>query len=138
MTVEDAYLRRAAIIVLVGLVALVAGNLVEARVNPDPTRFELTSRCLELEKRFPIYEPAADSAAFSARVDALQTTIEGNSVTIAVVGSEERAEQLARAARASSGAARVERRDDVVYEWSDPPSPTQEQHAYDCEFLRKD
>jgi hypothetical protein len=135
VSLEDTYLRVAGIAVLLALGALVAGNVVESRVNPEPTRFERTVRCLEREKGFPIYDASVDSAAFRAGVDAVETTIEGNSVTIAVVGSNAAAAELEQRARRSAGAARVERREDVVYEWANAPSPTQKQGAYDCEYL---
>jgi hypothetical protein len=138
LTREEAYLRVAAVVVLLALGALVAGNVVESRVNPEPTRFERTVRCLEREKGFPIYDPSVDSAAFRAGVDAVSTTIEGNSVTIAVVGSESAAAELEQRVRRNVGAARVERREDVVYEWAAAPSPTQKQGAYDCEYLPED
>jgi hypothetical protein len=101
-----------------------------------PSRLELTVRCLRDEKGAATTVPAADPLANSAGDGSLQTTIEGNGVTVALATTAEQAATIVRQYRAlASGLeGRLERRAQVVYLWRNISSPTQRQIMYDCGY----
>ncbi len=101
-----------------------------------PTRLELTLRCLNVEKGLTTVAPARDPLARSAGDGSLETTIEGNDVTVALAGSDEQALKLVRDYNAVASAleGRLERRGRIVYLWRFVSSPTQRQVIYDCRY----
>lgn len=133
---EWAYLRLA----MVAVAAVVLADLVAWKVwdvtRHKPTRLEQTLRCLNDEKGLATVVPARDPLARSAGDGSLETTIEGNDVTIALAATEEQALKIERGynAVASELAGRLERRGRIVYLWKNVSSPTQRQQAYDCQY----
>ena len=106
-----------------------AGDLIAPKVS----RIELTRRCLVNERGFLVYE-ATLPPALEADDGALQTTIETNDVTFALVGSDEEAQRLARAFSRLEPPGYVEASGRIVYRWNVEPSPTQRQAAYNCTY----
>ncbi len=133
---EWAVLRFATVFVAVVVLTDLAAWKVWELTRYRPTRLELTLRCLNNEKGATTVVPAADPLAASAGDGSVQTTIEGNGVTVALASTVEQAVKIADDYRAvASGlAGRLERRDRVVYLWQSPSSPTQRQVMYDCAY----
>lgn len=101
----------------------------------DPTRLELTRRCLEREKGLVVESAADDPVASSARGGALRTVAEGGLVTIGIATSAAEVERL-RAAYSASGdpGSRLDIHGRYVALWLREPSPTQRQLTYDCVY----
>lgn len=105
-------------------------------VHEDPTRLELTTRCLTKEKFLPVTGVGNDPVATSASGGSLVTRVEGNGVTLSIAGSDEEAEEIVRSYQAVAGSltGRLERRGSYVYLWERAASPTQRQAMFDCEY----
>jgi len=131
--------RRAAGIGLVLAGAVVGAQLLVGTAwslsNDDPTVLERMRRCFEREKGVRVEEVIRDPAARAASGGALETVVEGNALTVAVVRDSREADAL-RAAHAAEGnvVPRLEVRGRYVELWLRDPSPTQRQTAYDCEY----
>lgn len=117
------------------LVVLAVWAIRDATVH-DPTRLERAVRCFEVEKGFTVDLAVHDPLARSAGAGALRTTIEGNEVTIALAATRDEAARIESDYQTlgSDLAGRLERRDRTVYLWKNVSSPTQRQHAYDCQY----
>ena len=104
--------------------------------HDEPTRLELVVRCLTKEQGLAVTIATGDPLADSAGDGALRTTIEGNDVTIVLASTPEQAIELEREYRVlgTDLEGRLERRDRTVYLWKNVSSPTQRQHAYDCQY----
>jgi hypothetical protein len=124
-----------AVVTLLFVVSVVAWA-VRDLTHDEPTRLELAVRCLTIEKGFAVLTPAGDPLADSAGGGALKTTIEGNDVTIVLASTPEQAIEIERDYRAlgTDLEGRLERRDRTVFLWKNVSSPTQRQHAYDCQY----
>ena len=130
-----------ALAVSFAVVAALAGGAVAAwaireATDETTTRLELATRCFEVEKGFAVEPAARDPLAASAGDGALRTTIEGNGVTVLLAATPGEALRLESGYRALGAdlAGRLERRDRVVWLWQNVSSPTQRQHAYDCQY----
>ena len=133
---EWRFLRLAMAVVAVGVaIDLVAWKVWEL-TRYRPSRLELTLRCLRNEKGAVAAAPAPDPLAASAGDGSVQTTIEGNVVTVALASTVEQALKIVADYRAvASGLdCRLERRDRVVYLWRNPSAPTQRQVMYECQY----
>ena len=116
------------------VVQVLAGSAREA-LSDRPSIRELVETCLT-ERATP-FEPVADDLiALSAERGALQTTIQGNRVTVALGGSEDDAKRVydAYAAVATSGVVgtRLEQRRKVVLLWEQPPTEEQRNFMVLC------
>ena len=134
---EWPYLRAACGLVVVLVVAELAGWIVYRSVHHEPTALELTEKCLRREKLLPVESIEGDAIASRARGGALGTRVEGNGVHVAIATSDEEAAELANAYLQTSGrkiAIRLDVRGRVIYVWEAVrlPSPTQRQTMYDC------
>jgi hypothetical protein len=80
--------------------------------------------------------PSGNPLADSAGEGSLNTTIEGNDVTVALAATEEQAIKIERYYRALAGdlEGRLERRNKTVFLWRFRSSPTQRQAMYDCAY----
>ena len=133
--VEWRFLVRGFALLVAVLALYTAGWAIWRIAYPPKTKFELTKGCLRNEKGFRIAHVLQDPIASSADEGALETTVQGNDVTLAMTTSERRAEQIASDYRAAGAPAdRLEQRGRAVYLWSQPPSPTQRQAMYDCAY----
>jgi hypothetical protein len=105
-------------------------------VHEDPTRLELTTRCLTQEQFLPVTGVGNDPIAASASGGSLATRVEGNGVHLSIAGSDEEAEKIVRSYHAVAGplTGRLERRGRYVYVWEGVASPTQRQAMFDCEY----
>jgi hypothetical protein len=126
-------------LVVVAVIMVVVGTswkVRDIRKGPEPTRLELSLRCLNDEKGVATIVPAGDPLADSAEDGSFRATIEGNEVTVALVPTQRRAAQIEGYFRAVGGdlTGRLERRDRSVYLWRFPSSPTQRQAMYDCAY----
>ena len=137
-TLEWLLVRGGLVVVAVTMVLVGAGWKVrDIRNGPAPTRLELVTRCLNVEKGVATTPtPRDDPLAASAGDGSYSATIEGNTVTVSLAGSEEQAAYLERTYRAVGGdlTGRLERRGNTVYLWRYMSSPTQRQAMYDCEY----
>ena len=124
-----------AVVALVGIGGVITWG-VHDLVTDEPTRLELAVRCLTGELGLPVVVPAGDPLADSAGDGSLKTTIEGNEVTVALASSDEQAIKIAGYYRSlgNPAAGRLERRGRTVFLWKFESSPTQRQHAYDCQY----
>ena len=105
------------------------------RLHHETPRIELTQRCLTRERRLTIASGERDPIAASASGGWLVTTVETNNVHISIAGSEREAVRIADAYQAVADlGGRLELRGSHVYLWGRPPSPTQRQALYDCEY----
>lgn len=137
--VESSGARRAEqrwVLVGVGLVAsLLCAQVVAGFVRADePTFLEKVQTCLT-ERATPFDEVSGDPVALSAKRGALRTTVDGNSVTVALGGSEDDAARIydAYAALATEDAAtRIDRRRKVVFLWEREPTTAQREFMYLC------
>jgi hypothetical protein len=118
------------------LLAQLVGWRVHDALHDEPTRRELTERCLRESKFLTLAGPGRDAIAAGASSGAVTTVVETNPVTIVFAADEEEAAEIAAAYQAIGGVltGRLERRDDTVYLWERPASPTQRQHLYDCQY----
>ena len=127
----------AALVAVVSVSALaVAGSYAYHELQTQPTAFDRLVRCLTEEKSLTLTSPERDAIA-SGGDGAVRTTIEGNGVTIVRASDLESAARMERdyaALGAAEPPGRLERRNQIVYVWDRPSSPTQRQTAYDCEY----
>jgi hypothetical protein len=104
--------------------------------HDDPTYLELTARCFTREERTQVEPTIGDPIARSASGGTLTTDIEGNLVTVSLVGSAREGERLRDAYLATAGdvATRLELRGRYVRLWHRPPTDSQRQTADACEY----
>jgi hypothetical protein len=116
--------------------AIIAGWQVYERVHHEPSRLNLTIRCLTRERGLTIDRGESDALAAGASAGWLATVVEGNGVHIAIAGSAREAARIAAsyAVVADLRAGQLEQRGSHVYLWAEPSSPTQRQTVYDCEY----
>jgi hypothetical protein len=117
------------------LAVQVVGGLLREALTDEPTYLELVQTCLK--ERNTTFEPVVgDIVAQSAARGALRTTIDGNSVTVALGGSEKDAERVrdAYASVATDDVVRMqlEQRRKVVLLWDAPPSAGQRDFIHLC------
>jgi hypothetical protein len=116
------------------LLTQVVAGLVREAVTDEPSTLERVQTCLT-ERNTPFEAVAGDVVALSAARGALRTTIDGNSVTVALGGSERDARRVYDA-YVSLGTAdvveRLEQRRKVVFLWDSPPTATQREFMYLC------
>ena len=134
---EWRYLRVAYGLVVLLVIAELAGWAVYRSVHENPTALELTERCLRREKLLPIESIGNEAIATSARGGALATRVKGNGVHVVIAETYDEAAALRRTYLETSGrkiGLRLEVRGRVVYVWEQArrPSPTQRQTMYDC------
>lgn len=125
--------------VLIGVVSMasllcaqvVVGFLREA----EPSHLEKVQTCLT-ERSTPFAEVVGDPVALSAKRGALRTTVDGNSVTVALGDSEDDAKRLSDAyvavAPADLVATNLDRRRKVVFLWDGEPTTAQREFMYLC------
>jgi hypothetical protein len=104
--------------------------------HDDPTVLELTARCFSREEGLRVEATAGDPIARSASGGTLTTVVEGNLLTVALVGRASEAERL-RAAYLALGddvPTRLEVRGRYVRLWHRAPSDAQRRTADDCEY----
>jgi hypothetical protein len=134
---EWRYLRAACAVVLVLVVAELAGWLVYRSSPHGPSALERTEKCLRQEKLLQIEPVASDPVAGTARGGALATRVEGNGVHVVIAKSDDEAAKLADEYRRTAGReieVRLDVRGRVLYVWEEArePTPTQRQTMYDC------
>lgn len=125
--------------VLIGVIStaavLCAQVLVGFLREPEPSYLEKVQTCLT-ERATPFDQVVDDPIAVSAGRGALRTTVDGNTVTVALGSSEDDAERLYEAYTAVATADVVEtlldRRRKVVFLWNGPPTPAQREFMYLC------
>ena len=125
--------------VLVGVgfvVSLLCAQVVVGFVRADePSFLEKVETCLT-ERATPFEEVSGDPIALSAERGALRTTVDGNSVTVSLGGSEKDAERLYDAYTAVASdevvATLLDRRRKVVFLWSREPTTAQREFMYLC------
>ena len=124
----------AAAVVVVGAQAVV--GTAWSLSHDDPTELELTSRCFTREQGLQVTPTAGDPIASSASGGTLTTVVEGNLLTVAIVTHAREAQRLRAEYLAQGGAveARLEVRGRYLRLWHRPPSASQLQTAYDCEY----
>ena len=121
----------------VGLVAaLLCAQVVAGFVRADePSFLEKVETCLT-ERATPFGEVSGDPIALSAGRGALRTTVDGNSVTVSLGGSEKDAARLYEAYTAVASdevvATLLDRRRKVVFLWSSEPTTAQREFMYLC------
>jgi len=123
-----------ALVSVIGVVAVLAGvDLVRDAMAERPARIELMRRCLEVERRYAVYELPLTSLLAGVGQGGLRTIAEDyNEVEVLIADSEEQAARLAREAGRQPRFEFVERRFDILYAWRYPPSPTQRQNVIEC------
>jgi hypothetical protein len=125
------------VLVSAGLIAaLLCAQVVAGFVRADePTFLERVQTCLT-ERATPFEEVSGDPVALSAARGALRTTVDGNSVTVALGGSEDDAARIydtyAALAPADVVARLTDRRRKVVFLWAREPTPAQREFMYLC------
>ena len=102
--------------------------------HDDPTKLELTTRCLEREKGLTIEETTDDPVGASAHGGTLRTVVEGNLVTLSVATSQDEVERLRAAYAKDDPGVRLDVRGRYVALWLRAPSPSQRQATYDCAY----
>lgn len=94
------------------------------------------------ERSTPFDEAVGASIALSAARGALRTSVEGNSVTVALGGSERDAERLyetyAGVTTADVVRTRLDRRRKVVFLWEREPTTSQREFMYLCTLDAQD
>jgi hypothetical protein len=122
--------------IAVVLIAQLVGWRVHDALHDEPTRRELTERCLRESKFLTLGGSGRDAIAAGASSGAVTTVVETNPVTIVFAADDEEAAEIVAAYHAVGGdlTERLEQRDDTVYLWERPASPTQRQHLYDCQY----
>lgn len=125
-----------ALVSVIGVVAVLAGvDLVRDAMAERPTRIELMRRCLEVERRYAVYELPLTSLLAGVGQGGVRTIAEDfNEVEVLIADSEEQAARLAREAGRQPRFEFVERRFDILYAWRHPPSPTQRQNVIECSY----
>ncbi len=124
---------------LVGVVSIASLLCVQVVVGflrePEPSHLEKVQTCLT-ERSTPFDDVSGDPVALSARRGALRTTVDGNSVTVALGDSEEDAERMyaayAALAPADVVATRLERNRKVVFLWDAEPTASQHEFMVLC------
>jgi hypothetical protein len=134
---EWRYLRAGCAVVVVLVVAELAGWLVHRSVRTEPTALEQTERCLRREKLLPIESIEGDAIADTAGGGALATRVAGNGVRVVIAKSDEEAARLVATYLRTEGrqiGIRLDVRGHVVYVWEAvrPPHSTERQTMYDC------
>jgi hypothetical protein len=125
--------------VLVGIglvVSLLCAQVVAGFVRADePSFLEKVETCLT-ERATPFGEATGDPIALSAKRGALRTTVDGNSVTVSLGGSESDAERLYEAYTAVASddvvANLLDRRRKVVFLWSSEPTTAMREFMILC------
>jgi hypothetical protein len=104
--------------------------------HDDPTDLELTARCFTREMGTRVEPTTDDPVARSASGGTLTTDVEGNLVTVALVGTADEAGRLRTAYLALGGdvASRLEVRGEYVRLWHRAPSESQRATADGCEY----
>lgn len=117
------------------LVAQIVAGVVREALSDAPSHLELVGTCLT-ERATPFEPVADDPIARSAKRGSLRTTVEGNSVTVALGDSEDDAERLYEAYAAVAPAdvveTRLDRRRKVVFLWEREPTAAQREFMYLC------
>ena len=118
------------------VVSLLCAQVVVGFVRADePSFLEKVKTCLT-ERATPFEEVSGDPIALSAKRGALRTTVEGNSVTVLLGGSEKDAERLYDAYTVVASdevvATQLDRRRKVVFLWSREPTTAQREFMYLC------
>ena len=125
------------VLVGVGLVAaLLCAQVVVGFVRADePSFLQKVETCLT-ERATPFEEVSGDPIALSAKRGALRTTVDGNSVTLSLGGSEKDAQRLydayAAVASADVVATLLDRRRKIVLLWDSEPTTAQRDFMYLC------
>ena len=121
----------------VGLVvSVLCAQVVAGFVRADePSFLEKVETCLT-ERATPFEEVSGDPIALSAKRGALRTTVEGNSVTVLLGGSEKDSERLYETYTVVASdevvATQLDRRRKVVFLWSSEPTAAQREFMYLC------
>jgi hypothetical protein len=104
--------------------------------HDDPSNLDLTSRCFTREKLAQVEPTTGDPIASSASGGTLSAVVEGNLVTVSLVGSTREGERLGDEYRALGGDVedRLEVRGRYVRLWHRPPTDSQRRTADDCEY----
>ena len=117
------------------LCAQVVAGLVREAVSDEPSRLELVQTCLT-ERSTPFESVSGDPIAESATRGSLRTSVEGNSVTVALGESEDDAQRLYQAyadvAPPDVIGTRLDRRRKVVFLWDTEPTSSQREFMYLC------
>lgn len=124
------------VVVAVSLLAVqVIAGVTRDVLSDQPTALELVETCLT-ERERPFERVVDDLVAASAERGALRTDVDGNSVTVALGGSEKDAERVHAAYVAVAPAdvvrTRLERNRKVVLLWSLEPSQEQREFIHLC------
>ena len=107
-------------------VQVVGGGVVREAVTDEPSYLELVQTCLD-ERMRPFEPVSRDPIALSAKRGSLRTTVEGNSVTVALGGSEDDADRVYQAyVGVGAAGALLERRRKVVFLWDAQPTALQQ------------
>jgi len=133
--VERRWVTIGVVLVASALAAQVVAGIVRAAVSDEPSYLEKVQTCLiERDTRFETI--VGDFVALSAARGALRTSVEGNSVTVALGGSERDAERVyddyAALTTADVVRAQLERRRKVVLLWEREPTTSQREFMYLC------
>ena len=123
------------VLVASALAAQVVAGILREAVSDEPSYLEKVQTCLiERDTRFETI--VGDFVALSAARGALRTSVEGNSVTVALGGSERDAERVyddyAALTTADVVRALLERRRKVVLLWEREPTTSQREFMYLC------
>jgi hypothetical protein len=117
------------------LAAQVGAGIVREAASDEPSTLEKVRICL-IERDTPFEEAAGDSIALSAARGALRTTVEGNSVTVALGSSEAEAERLYESYVSVTTddvvRTRLDRRRKVVFLWEREPTTSQREFMFLC------
>ena len=113
----------------------VVGGFVREAVTDESSYLELVQTCL-VERSTPFEPVSGDPIALSAKRGSLRTNVEGNSVTVALGGSEDDAERVlqAYASVAAPGVfgTLLDRRRKVVLLWDTEPTASQREFMELC------
>ena len=134
---EWPYLRAACAVVLLLVLAELAGWIVHRSSPHGPSALERTENCLRREKLLQVEPVTSDAIAATARGGELATRVEGNGVHVVIAKSDGEAEELADEYRRTAGREielRLDVRGRVLYVWEEArePTPTERQTMYDC------
>lgn len=117
------------------LAVQIVGGAVREAVSDEPSTLELVQTCLT-ERSTPFEAVVGDLIALSAERGTLRTSVEGNSVTVALGGSEKDAERVyddyASVTSAAVTSALLDRRRKVVFLWEREPTSSQREFMYLC------
>jgi hypothetical protein len=115
-------------------------GLVREATTDEPSHMELVQTCLT-ERSVPFEPVVGDPIALSAKRGALRTSVEGNSVTVTLGGSESDAARVVDAYTAvgtADVASRLERLRKVVLLWDVPPTTVQREFMELCTLDARD